>query len=128
MNTVNIIGRLTKDAELRKTNSEKAVCSFCIAVDAGQDKTYFIDCVAWNKRAEAIAKYFKKGSKIGISGELSSRTWQDSEGHNRKAVEVIVLAFDFCDSKQGNENNYSDANTMAQDANFEGNNALPFDC
>ena len=98
MNNVNLIGRLTSDIELKQTNSGKAVCSFCIAIDAGQDKTNFIDCVAWEGRAENIAKNFKKGSKIGIAGMLTTRTYED-EGKKRKVTEVLVISFDFCTEK-----------------------------
>ena len=99
MNNVNLIGRLTKDIELRQTESGKAVCSFCIAVDGSKDLTYFIDCVAWEARAEKIAQYFHKGDKIGIAGMITTRSWETSEGAKRKATEVLVNSFDFCTSK-----------------------------
>lgn len=100
MNNVNLIGRLTKDIELRQTDSGKAVCSFCIAVDGSKDLTYFIDCVAWEARAENIAKYFHKGDKIGIAGMITTRSWETSEGNTRKATEVLVNSFDFCTGKK----------------------------
>lgn len=130
MNTVNLIGRITKEIEVKKTNSGKAVCNFCVAVDAGKDNTYFIDCVAWNKRAENIGKFFHKGSKIGLSGELTSRTWQDSNGNNRKAVEVNVISFDFCftnDSRQVNDNNPANNDRTPQATNTGETSVLPFE-
>lgn len=100
MNNVNLIGRLTNDIELRHTNNGKAVCSFCVAVKGVQDTSYFIDCTAWEARAENIAKYFHKGDKIGIAGMLTTRTWTDSDGKNRKATEVLINSFDFCTEKK----------------------------
>lgn len=99
MNNVNIIGRLTKDIELRHTSENKPVCTFCVAVDAGKDKAYFIDCVAWGDKAENIAKYFHKGDKIGITGQITTRMYEQ-DGKNRKATEVNTLAFDFCNDKK----------------------------
>lgn len=99
MNNVNLIGNITKDIELRHTNDNKPVCGFCVAVAAGNDKAYFIDCVAWGDKAETIAKNFKKGDKIGITGSLSSRMFE-YEGQKRKAVEVIVSGFDFCTGRK----------------------------
>lgn len=100
MNNVNLIGRLTKDVELRQTNSGKSVCSFCVAIDGGRDNTYFIDCVAWEARATNIAKYFHKGDKIGIAGMLTTRSWTDNDEKSRKATEVLVNSFDFCNGKK----------------------------
>ncbi len=99
MNNVSLIGRLTKDVELKTIDSGSKVCSFCIAVDAGKDKAYFIDCVAWDKKAEHISTYFHKGDRIGISGILTTRQWKDSEGGSRKTTEVLVMNSDFCSNK-----------------------------
>ena len=100
MNNINLIGRLTSDIEVKHTNNGKAVCSFCVAVKGVQETSYFIDCVAWEARAENIAKYFKKGDKIGIAGMLTTRTWADADGKNRKSTEVLVNSFDFCNDKK----------------------------
>lgn len=104
MNSVNIIGRMVKDAELKKTNSNKSVCSFRIAVDAGKDKeAYFFNVVAWNGTAENIVKFFHKGSKIAISGILTSRSYENSEGKNVSVVEILANSFDFCDEKKADQ-------------------------
>lgn len=103
MNNINLIGRLTSDIEVKHTNNGKAVCSFCVAVKGVQETSYFIDCVAWEARAENIAKHFKKGDKIGIAGMLTTRTWQATDGSNRKATEVLVNSFDFCNDKPKTE-------------------------
>lgn len=105
MNSVNIMGRLVADAELRKTNSNKSVCSFRIAVDAGKDKeAYFFPVTAWNGTAENIVKYFHKGSKIAISGILTSRSYENSEGKKVSVVEILANSFDFCDEKKAEQN------------------------
>ena len=130
MNNVNLIGRLTKDIELRQTNGGKAVCSFCIAVDGGKDISYFIDCVAWEARATNIAQYFHKGDKIGIAGMITTRTYDTSDGKKIKATEVLVNSFDFCTTKKNeqNEDTTSKKNEQSEDpyANQEGGE-LPFE-
>ena len=96
MNSVNLIGRLTRDPELRSTATGESVCSFSLAVQRNfknQEGEYvadFINCVAWRKRAEFISLYFKKGQQMGVQGELQTRKWSDNEGKTRYATEVIV--------------------------------------
>lgn len=106
MNSVNIVGRLTKDIELKQTSTQKSFATFTIAVDKpnkGDTKdAYFIDCVAWEKRAQVISQYFHKGNKIAISGELTSRSWNDDNGNYHKVTEVLVTGFDFCESRNDN--------------------------
>lgn len=101
MNSVNLIGRITSDLELKKTTTGKSVVNFCIAVNKDKETTYFIDVVAWGGTAENICKFFKKGSQIGISGMLSTRT-SEYNGQKRKYTEVMVNAFDFIGSKAEN--------------------------
>jgi len=100
-------GRLTSDPEVKTTQSGTPVCSFSIAVNRrgakdGQQQSDFITCVAWKERAELIGKYFHKGSSICIVGELQTRKWQDNNGNNRSATEVIVNEVCFVDSKSDN--------------------------
>ena len=103
MNSVCIIGRLVQDAEVKTTSSGKSVCSFRVAVDAGKDReAYFFTCVAWNGTAENIAKYFSKGDKIGISGMLTSRSYED-EGARKTVIEILVNSFDFCNGKKADQ-------------------------
>ena len=99
------LGRLTADCELRRTQNGKSVTSFTLAVnrrgkDAGAD---FIDCVAWEKTAEFISRYFAKGSQIAIVGRIQTRTWEDNDGKKRKATEVVVEEAHFADSKKGEQ-------------------------
>lgn len=107
MNTVNILGRLARNPELRYTQTLRAVASFTIAVDRiykaeGQQTADFINCLAWNKTAENIEKYFQKGNKIAITGRLQTRSWEDNDGKTRYATEVVVENFDFCESANAN--------------------------
>lgn len=101
LNSVTLHGRLTKDVELRYTQSEKAVASFTIACDRpGRDKgADFIPCVAWENTAQMLDKWFHKGSEIVLSGRLQSRQYEDKSGNKRTAYEVVVSSVDFCGSK-----------------------------
>lgn len=105
MNSVNLIGRMVNEPEIKTTTSGKKVITLRLAVDAGKDKdgnrgAYFFYCVAWNGTAENIAKYFNKGDKIGISGILTSRDYEDKDGNKRSVVEVLINSFDFCNDKR----------------------------
>lgn len=103
MNSCNFCGRLTKDPELKTTQSGKKYLRFCLAVDGIKDKdgnktADFVDCIAWNKSGEIIAQYARKGSKLGISGRLHTTTY-DKDGEKRKSVDVVVNEFELLDSK-----------------------------
>ena len=104
LNHIDIMGRLTRDPELRFTQSQKPVASFTLAVDrdfGGDNKeTDFIDCVAWNKTAEFVSKYFVKGQQAVVSGSLQMRDWTDRDGNKRRNAEVIVSGIYFADSKK----------------------------
>lgn len=112
LNHITIMGRMTRDPELRYTQSNIPVASFTLAVDRdfkekGSDEraTDFIDCVAWRNSGEFAAKYFKKGSMAVVSGRLQIRDWTDREGNKRRSAEVIVENIYFGDSKPKDENN-----------------------
>ena len=106
LNIVAIMGRLVKDPELKTTNSGKSVCSFRIANDSGyknadgSSQTNWLDVVAWGKTAEFVCKYFPKGSLIAIDGRLQTRQYQDKNGQNRTAVEIVANNANFCGSKE----------------------------
>ncbi len=105
MNKVILIGRLTKDPELKYTASNTAVCTFTIAVDRrfksdNQPSADFIPVVAWRQTAEFIAKYFAKGNRIAITGQIQVRSWDDQEGKKHYATEVIVDDAEFVESKR----------------------------
>lgn len=99
MNLSIISGRMVKDPEVRYTNSGKAVCSFTVAVNDGKDKAQFVPCVAWEKTAETIGKWFDKGSPITLTGHLSCRVWE-KDGTKRYAWEVFVDRFEFVPQSQ----------------------------
>lgn len=107
MNKVALMGRLTRDPEIRFSNSQNPVeiANFSLAVNRrykrdGEPDADFFDCVAFGKTAEVLEKYVAKGTQIGIVGRLQSRTWEDQEGRKRKAIEVVVEELDFCGSKK----------------------------
>lgn len=114
LNHITIMGRLTKDPELRRTHSGTGVASFTIACErdfadksSGEKETDFIDCVAWHKTAEFVDKHFSKGRMAVVSGKLQIRNWQDKDGNKRRNAEVIVENIYFADSKkEGNQNNF----------------------
>ena len=110
LNHIVIMGRLTRDPELRRTGSGIAVASFTVAVDrdfggreGGEKETDFIDCVAWRQTGEFVSKYFTKGSMIVVSGRLQIRNWNDKEGNKRRTAEVVADNVYFGESKRSNE-------------------------
>lgn len=106
LNKVVIMGRFTKDPELRSTGTSTSVTSFSVACDRdfkgqnGEREADFINCVAWKGTAEFISQYFKKGSMAVIEGRLQTRPYDDSEGKKRTATEVIVNNIYFAESKK----------------------------
>ena len=107
LNHIVIMGRLTRDPELRRTGSGIAVASFSVAVDrdfggrdGGERETDFIDCVAWRQTGEFVSKYFTKGSMIVVSGRLQIRNWNDKDGNKRRSAEVIAESIYFGDSNR----------------------------
>ena len=114
LNHIIIMGRLTRDPELRRTGSGIAVASFTIAVDrdfspkdGGERETDFIDCVAWRQTGEFVSKYFTKGSMIVVSGRLQIRNWNDKDGNKRRTAEVVADNVYFGESKRSAESNAS---------------------
>ena len=101
MNTINLIGNICGDLELKQTNSGKSVLQFNLAVKRPhtKDTTDFIPLVVWEQSAEFLSKYAHKGSKIGISGKLTSRQYEDKNGNKRTAFEVVCDSVELCDSK-----------------------------
>ena len=107
LNHITIMGRLTRDPELRRTGSGIAVASFTLAVDRdfgkndnGERETDFIDCVAWRQTGEFVSKYFTKGRMAVVSGRLQIRGWTDKDGNKRRTAEVIADNVYFGDSKR----------------------------
>lgn len=107
LNHITIMGRLTRNPELRRTGSGLAVASFSVAVErdypnggTGEREVDFIDCVAWRQKGEFVSKYFAKGSMIVISGRLQIRGWTDKDGNKRKTAEIVAENVYFGESKK----------------------------
>ncbi len=109
LNKIILMGRLTRDPELRRTGSGTAVTSFSLAVDrdfksqSGEKETDFIDIVAWRTTAEFVSKYFTKGRMAIVEGRLQIRDWTDKDGGKRRSAEVVADNVYFGDSKRGAE-------------------------
>lgn len=109
INRIVLIGRLTRDVELRYTNNGAAVASFTVAVNRqftnaqGEREADFINCVIWRKAAENLAKFTHKGSLIGIEGRLQTRSYENQQGQRVYVTEVVVDNFSLLDTKQGNQ-------------------------
>lgn len=105
LNHIVIMGRLTRDPELRRTGNGTAVASFSLAVDrdfknaSGEKETDFIDVTAWRNTAEFVSKYFSKGRMAVVSGRLQIRNWNDKDGNKRRSAEVVADNIYFGDSK-----------------------------
>ena len=111
LNHIVIMGRLTRDPELRRTGSGIAVASFSVAVDRdfgknenGEKETDFIDCVAWRNTAEFVSKYATKGRMVAVSGRLQIRSWTDKDGNKRRAAEIVADNVYFGDSRRDSDN------------------------
>lgn len=114
LNRILLMGRLTRDPELRRTQSGTAVASFSLAVDrdfadksTGQRATDFIDIVAWRGTAEFVSKYFSKGRMAVVEGRLQIRDWQDRDGNKRRSAEVVAENVYFGDSKRDSDGSYA---------------------
>ena len=112
LNHIVIMGRLTRDPEIRRTGTGMAVASFSVAVERdfgknenGEKETDFIDCVAWRTTGEFVSKYFTKGSMIVVSGRLQIRGWTDKDGNKRRSAEVVADNVYFGESKRSAEGN-----------------------
>lgn len=114
-NLVVLTGRLTADTELKTTPNGVSVCSFTIANEVGygeNKKTAFINVVAWRQSAEFVSKHFKKGSMIGIEGSIQTRKYQDRDGNNRTAFEVVANNVQFVDTKSAKPSVDVDADSL----------------
>ena len=105
INNVVLTGRLSRDPEIKQTQSGVSVCNFCIAVDrqykSGEEKICdFINCVAWRGTADFVSKWFHKGDGIGVTGSIQTRKWVTEGGENRYATEVLCQQVSFLDGKK----------------------------
>ncbi len=127
INNLTLVGRLTKACDLRYTASGTAVASFTLAVERqfknsnGEKETDFINCVAWKHTAEALANYTDKGHRIGLTGRIQTRSYENSEGKKIFVTEVVAEQVTFLEPKgQGNQNNGSQGQQKPQDNPFSG--------
>lgn len=126
LNQITIMGRMTRDPEMRRTASGTAVASFTLAVDRdrvqdGKEReTDFIDCVAWAGTAEFVCKYFAKGAMAIVSGRLQIRGWTDKEGNKRRSAEVVADHVWFGESKKNSEGSYTQNNDYARPGGSDG--------
>ena len=136
MNKVILMGRLTRDPELRYTNNNLAVCSFTLAVNRGfvkqgeEKQADFIPIVVWNKQAEFCSKYFTKGLQVAVVGRIQVRTWDDNEGKKRYTTEVVASETHFADSKRSEASDKPHEQQTAQSSDgfypLEEDDELPF--
>lgn len=143
MNKAILMGRLTRDPEMRTTPNQVPVCTFTIAVDRrfksanGERQADFIPVVAWRQQAEFVGRYFRKGSRIVVVGSIQTRNWDDQEGKKRTTTEVIADEIYFGDSKKGDstagyESPAASASKPAENDGFypsapDDDTSLPFD-
>ena len=141
LNHIVIMGRLTRDPELRYTQSITAVATFSLAVERDfgsreERQTDFIECVAWRQTGEFVSKYFQKGSMAVVSGRLQIRDWTDRDNNKRRSAEVVVENIYFGESKKSRDNNTSAAPVRGYDSSAprgsafaeldDGDGELPF--
>ena len=129
INAVTLIGRLTRDAELKYTNSGTAICKFSIAVnkskkvgEAWEDEAHFFDVVLWGRQGEAVQKYLEKGKQVGVQGELTQQRWE-KDGQNRSRVEVKaynVQLLGNAKKSEGKYDNYADDPAIAKPPEYSG--------
>ena len=131
LNRIIVMGRMTRDPELRRTNSGTAVASFSLAVDrdfksqSGEKETDFIDSVAWRNTAEFVSKYFTKGRMAVVEGRLQLRDWTDKDGNKRRTAEIVADSVYFGDSKRdGGDTAQSEAQGGFSEIEADGD--LPF--
>lgn len=106
LNKIILIGRLTKDPEVRYTQSEKAVCTFALAVDSGfgdNKRTDFINIVVWGKQGESCGKYLAKGKLAAVEGRLQIRSYEGKDGNKRYSTEVVADSVQFLSPKEASE-------------------------
>ena len=122
MNNVSLVGRLTKDPELKTTQSGLSVCRFTVAVDRpySKDQADFINCVAWKKTAEFINNYFCKGQRIALTGSIKTGSYTDKDGRTVYTTNINVNNVEFCESKKQSDSSGNNLNSVETEE-------MPFD-
>jgi single-strand DNA-binding protein len=135
MNRVTLIGRLTRDPELKYIQSGSAVANFTIAnnkiytTSNGERKedVSFFDCVAWGKLGETVAEYMQKGRRVAVEGRLQQRRWEDQEGNKKSKIEIIADGIQFLDSKSGSDTSTDSIQDIPQPVSAGGDNPFSDD-
>lgn len=125
MNNVAISGNLCADPELRATQGGKQVASFTVAINEGKDKTEFVRCVAWEKTAELINQYCKKGDRMALTGRMQTREWE-KDGQKHYTTEVIVTTFDFPPKRESVSGNRPDTGSGGNHLDDFDSETIPF--
>jgi single-strand DNA-binding protein len=134
LNRITLIGRLTRDPELKYIQSGSAVANFSLAsnrvytTNSGEKKeevSYF-DCIAWGKMGEILAEYCQKGKRIAVEGRLQQRRWEDQEGNKKSKIEIVADNIQFLDGKQSSEQTVSGASAEAPQPVGVGGGDNPF--
>lgn len=114
MNNVCLAGNVCREIETRMTQGGKKVANFSIAINEGKDKTEFVNCLAWEKTAELLNDYVKKGDRLSLVGRLQTSSW-DKDGEKRYKTEVVVTSFDFPPKRSNDEYDQSPVTNSQQD-------------
>ena len=122
MNNVSLVGRLTKDPELKTTQSGLSVCRFTVAVDRpySKDQADFINCITWRKTAEFITSYFSKGQRIALTGSIQTGSYTGKDGKTVYTTNINVNNIEFCESKKQSDSSGNNLNNVETDD-------MPFD-
>lgn len=119
INRVVLLGNMTRDPELRRTGSGKAVTNFTLALNRyNNDDADFVDCVCWEKIAENTAQYCSKGSKVAVEGSIQTGSYVDKDGHNRKTVNVLCNRVEFINTNNSNNNLQPQINNNYNNLNY----------
>lgn len=131
INNVVLVGRLTKDPDLRYTGNETPVASFTLAVNrdfknaSGEQEADFINCVIWRKSAETLANTVRKGQQIGVVGRVQTRSYDNQQGQKVFVTEVVAERFNYLEKREGNSNSSNSQNQSSNQQNFD-RNSDPF--
>src|SRR5690625_1783146 len=131
MNRVVLVGRLTRDPDLRYTPNGVAVATFTVAVNRpfknqqGEQEADFINCVAWRKQAENLANYMRKGSLVGVDGRVQTRSYDNQEGRRVYVTEILAESVYFLESR-GSSQQRSDMGSYAQNDSYQHQQSTPF--
>lgn len=129
INRVVLLGNMTRDPELRRTGTGKAVTNFTLALNRyNNDEADFVDCVCWEKIAENTAQYCSKGSKVAVEGSIQTGSYEDRDGHNRKTVNVLCNRVEFINTNNNQQkhtnNSYNNFNDSINSYDIEENIAF----